>query len=312
MSLILEIVLPVFGILALGYAAARAGKFDEAANRGLALFVFAFALPLLLFQSIAAAELPAQVPWSFLAAYFGGTFLAMALAMAAGSRLYGRRLDEQGVMALCAGFSNLSMLGIPLVLTAFGPQAALPMFILMSVHSLTLLPLVTGVIETGRGQGQGFALTALAILRGVATNPLLIALGAGLLCNLAGLTLPDVLLAVVKPLGGAAVPCALFALGASMARYKVARQLSEPMALVAFKTVVHPALVWLLATQLFELPHLWAAVAVTLAALPAGVTAYLFAQRYSACVETSATTVLLSTGLSALTLSALLAMLMGR
>ncbi|MBT0959547.1 AEC family transporter [Denitromonas iodatirespirans] len=309
MSQVIEIILPVFGILALGYASARAGKFDDHANRGLSLFVFGFALPLLLFQSIAAAELPAQIPWAYLAAYFGGTLATMALAMAVGRWCFGRRLDEQGVMALGAGFSNTSMLGIPLVLTAFGAQGALPMFILLAVHSLILLPIVTVAIETGRGKGQGLGKTLSAILRGLAGNPIILALAAGLISNLAGLSLPKVLLAVITPLGSAAVPCALFALGASMARYKVAGQLAEPLSLVAFKTVVHPALVWLLATPVFGLPDLWAAVATVLAAQPTGITAYLFGQRYQVVVESSATTILLSTGFSAVTLSVLVLLL---
>jgi hypothetical protein len=53
--------------------------------------------------------------------------------------------------------------------------------------------------------------------------------------------------------------------------------------LVALKTALHPALVWLLATRVFDLPASWTAVAVTLAALPTGINTYLFAQRYQVC-----------------------------
>ncbi|TVT74413.1 MAG: hypothetical protein FHP92_13575 [Denitromonas halophila] len=60
MSQVIGVILPMFGILALGDAAARTGKFGDTANRGLSLFVFTFALPLLLLQSIAAADLPPQ------------------------------------------------------------------------------------------------------------------------------------------------------------------------------------------------------------------------------------------------------------
>ena len=310
MNQIIEIVLPVFGILALGYAAARAGKFDDAANRGLALFVFSFALPLLLFRSIAVAELPPEVPWSFLAAYYGGTLLTMVLAMATGARAFRRQLDELGVMALGPGFSNTAMLGIPLVLTAFGPQAALPMFILLAVHSLILLPFATAVIETGRGKGEGVGNTAWRILRGLVTNPLILALSSGLLFNLVSLRIPSVIDAIIKPIGGAAVPCALFALGASMTRYRIGGALAEPLSLVGFKTLVHPLLVWLLATKMFELPPLWSAVAVMLAALPSGITAYLFAQRYQVFVASSASTILMSTAFSAASLSVLVVMLL--
>jgi malonate transporter and related proteins len=306
MNSVLEVVLPVFGVLALGYLAARAGAFDDAANRGLSLFVFAFALPLLLFQAIASADLPGEVPWSFLASYYGGSFITMGLSMAVSRYAFRRRLDEQGVMALGAAFSNTSMLGIPLILTSFGSRAALPLFILLAVHSLALLPVTTGIIEAGRGKNQRIHLVAAAILRGLASNPIILGLVAGLLCNLIGLAIPATIQSITKSLGAAAIPCALFSLGASMTRYRISGNLSEPLILVILKTVIHPGVVWLLATRVFDLPNLWSSVAVTLAALPAGINGYLFAQRYNICVATTATAILISTGFSALTLSGLI------
>jgi len=126
MDIIFGIILPVFGTLGLGYVAARSGVFDEAANRGLSVFVFNFALPLMLFRAIAQAELPDAMPWGYLLSYYIGAFGVYALAMLGGRVLFGRRLGEQAVLGLGAGFSNTGMLGIPLVMTAYGPPAALP------------------------------------------------------------------------------------------------------------------------------------------------------------------------------------------
>jgi len=105
---------------------------------------------------------------------------------------------------------------------------------------------------------------------------------------------------------GAATPCALYALGASLTRYSLGGNLREPALLVGLKTVLHPLIVWLLATQVFDVPPLWVATGVLLAALPAGITPYLFAQRYGACQSTVASAVFLSTLVSVGTLSALL------
>ena len=74
MDIIFGIILPVFGTLALGYGAARLNLFDEAANRGLSVFVFNFALPLMLFRAIAQVELPESLPWGYLLSYFIGAF----------------------------------------------------------------------------------------------------------------------------------------------------------------------------------------------------------------------------------------------
>ena len=306
MDIIFGIILPVFGTLGLGYAAARFGAFDEAANRGLSLFVFNFALPLMLFRAIAQAELPDAMPWGYLLSYYIGAFGVYALAMAGGRVLFGRRLDEQAVLGLGGGFSNTGMLGIPLVMTAYGPDAALPLFVMIACHSLLMLPPTTALIEAAQGKGEARGAMLLKLAKSVLGTPIIWGLSCGLAFALLGIEIPGPLDAVAKGLGSAATPCALFALGASLTRYSLGGNLREPALLVALKTVLHPLLVWLLATQVFEVPPLWVATGVLLAALPAGITPYLFAQRYGVCQSTVASAVFLSTLVSVATLSALL------
>ncbi|MCK2096817.1 AEC family transporter [Thauera aromatica] len=306
MDIIFGIILPVFGTLGLGYAAARAGVFDEAANRGLSLFVFNFALPLMLFRAIAQAELPAAMPWGYLLSYYLGAFAVFALAMLGARGLFARRLDEQAVLGLGGAFSNTGMLGIPLVMTAYGDSAALPLFVMIACHSLLMLPPTTALIEAARGGRESVGAMLAKLARSVLATPIIWGLSCGLLFALAGLQIPGPLDAVAKGLGSAATPCALFALGASLTRYSLGGNLKEPALLVALKTGVHPLLVWLLATQVFDVPPLWVATGVVLAALPAGITPYLFAQRYDVCQATVASAVFLSTVLSVVTLSALL------
>lgn len=309
MDIIFGIILPVFGTLALGYAAARLGVFDEAANRGLSLFVFNFALPLMLFRAIAQADLPEAMPWGYLLSYYIGAFGVFGMAMVAARALFARRTDEQAVLGLGAGFSNTGMLGIPLVMTAYGPSAALPLFVMIACHSLLMLPPTNALIEAARGGKQSAAATLLNLGRSVLGTPIIWGLSCGLAFALSGIEIPGPVDTVAKGLGGAATPCALFALGASLTRYSLGGNLREPAVLVALKTVVHPLLVWLLATQVFDVPPLWMMTGVLLAALPAGITPYLFAQRYNACQSTVASAVFLSTVLSVFTLSGLLFLL---
>ena len=309
MDIIFGIILPVFGTLGLGYAAARLGVFDEAANRGLSLFVFNFALPLMLFRAIAQTELPATMPWGYLLSYYLSAFTVYGLAMVAGRLLFARRMDEQAALGLGGGFSNTAMLGIPLVMTAYGPSASLPLFVMIACHSLLMLPPTTALIEAARGSRQSAARTLLNLASSVLGTPIIWGLTSGLAFALTDFDIPGPIDAVAKGLGGAATPCALFALGASLTRFSLGSNLREPALLVALKTVTQPLLMWLLATQVFDVPPLWAMTGVLLAALPTGVTPYLFAQRYKVCQSTVASAVFLSTLLSVLTLSALLFLL---
>jgi predicted permease len=76
--------------------------------------------------------------------------------------------------------------------------------------------------------------------------------------------------------------------------------------MVALKLIVHPLAVWALATLVFDVPPLWAKVAIVVAAMPVGVNVYLFGVRYDAGQPESATAILLSSILSVATLSAVL------
>jgi predicted permease len=131
----------------------------------------------------------------------------------------------------------------------------------------------------------------------------------GVLCNLLQLQLPAAIDKIAQIMGQAALPCALFAMGASLSQYRIAGNFAESLTLVGLKLFLHPLLTWLLARFVFELPPLWTHTLVILAALPTGVNTYLFAQRYSVGIGTSTTTIFISTALSMLSLSFILFLL---
>ena len=86
-----------------------------------------------------------------------------------------------------------------------------------------------------------------------------------------GLTLPAPAKAFGVLLGGAALPCALFALGASLVGHPITAGKGEVALLVGLKLLAHPLAVWVLVTYAFALQPLWAKVAVIEAALPTAV-----------------------------------------
>jgi malonate transporter len=143
----------------------------------------------------------------------------------------------------------------------------------------------------------------------MARNPIVVGLTGGLVFNLLSLGMPDPVDSVLAALGSAAIPTATFALGATLARYRITGAIGEASLLIGAKLLVQPLLVWLLATLVFELTPLWTSVAVLMAGLPTGINAYLFAERYDHGVATAATAVVVSTGLSVGTLSMLILLL---
>ena len=309
MAILIDIVIPVFGLVLIGFLGARIGIMDGDAVRGLSRFVFVFAIPVLLFRTMATADLPEEVEWGFLVSYFGGALIVFALGMAISGIVLRRDLAAQGILGFGSAYSNAVLLGVPLVMTTFGEAAALPLFLLLTVHSPLLMTLLTCVLEVSKGRRGELRRLPAAVASGIFGNPIVLGLALGLACNLFSVPIPDPIDRILAMLGQAATPCAVFAMGASLARYRVGGTLSAVLVIVVLKTLVHPLLVWLLATKAFVLAPLWTAVAVIMAALPVGVNTHIFAERYGVERESAAAAVVVSTAVSVVTVFALLTLL---
>ncbi len=308
---IVQIIAPIFGIVLIGWLAARRGALDAAAVRGLSLFAFNFAIPVLLLRTVAQTQMPPQPEWRFVFAYFSGAFAIFALGAMMARLAFGRRGAAPAIFGISACFSNTTILGIPIVLKAFGDAAAVPLALILGFHSALLFTLTTVVAEVGAGVGVPVPRLLRNVGTGLVSNPILWGIGGGLVLNFLAVPLPDVLDQLAAMLGGAALPTALFALGANLSRFRLTRTLRELLALTALKTLVQPALIYLLGAHVFVLAPVSLAVAVTMAALPTGINAYLFGARYDAAIPEATSTILISTLVSVLTLGFLLTTLHG-
>ena len=301
MRAVLEIVAPVFLIIALGFGAARWRMLDDAGFRGLNAFAFGLAAPALLF---AGGTMGAGGGGRAALAFFlgAGVVYLVTLLLARGRM----PLGDAGMLALDASYGNTVMMGIPLITAAFGPPALPVLLAILALHSMLLLGAATVVAEVALHATAPWRRVVRATLAGVARNPIVMAVAAALLWHLAGLPPPPgPVLRTLDLLGGAVAPVSLFCLGGSLSGFR-ARGLWRQTALAAaLKLLALPVLVWL-AAQAMALSPLETAVAVTAAAMPTGANAFLMAARYRISAERSGATVLVSTLLSVLTLSVLL------
>jgi predicted permease len=304
MSTILTIVAPIFALIALGFAAARWTWISPAGFRGLNDFVYWLATPALLFAGGIAAEEGSA--GGVVAAFFGAAIPLFLLAVALGRRLFALPLAEASLFALGATFGNTVMLGIPVVMAAYG-QAGLSLLLgIIALHSILLLPLATVLVEIGRAGRARVGWVARATAAALLRNPIVMAVLAALVVRALGLPVPEAVLRLCQMLGAATPPVALFCLGASLAGVAAAgAALREAAAAVAVKMAAMPALAWGLAL-LFGLGALETAVAVTAAALPTGANPFILAKRYRLGEERAGAAVLAATLVSVGVLGALL------
>ena len=307
MTAAFDIVVPMFALMLCGYLAVYVRILGVEGIKGLSNFVFFFAIPALLFRGVAASRGAEHDEIAIVYAYFLACLVVFAIAMAAGRWVFRLSLQEQAIMAFTATFSNTVLLGIPIIYTAFGERGLLPVTLITSFHSIVLLTLATTIIEIGEGHGgkslHSLPKTLLALLR----NPLLLAILAGFTIRLLGWHSPVVVDGFLALLTGAAAPCSLFALGATLAGFHLGGAIRETVFLSVMKLVVHPLLVWFMVTEVFPLAPIQVAVAVILAALPAGQNGFILAQRYGIYVQRSASAVLITTAISVVTASLLVA-----
>lgn len=305
MYTLLNVVAPIFLMIGIGYVSARRRWISEEGLRGLTDFVFRLAMPCLLLNG---ATMPHPDGGTTALAFFTGCLAAYALALLLGRLMLGMKLDEGGTFALNAAFGNTAMIGVPLVLAAYGQAGLAQLLGILGLHSLILLPLGTVMGEIGHNARAPILSIARSTFLSVLRNPIVLAVLAGLVIHQSGLEMPLVARRFLEMVGMAGPPVALFCLGASLIAFDARRDWPSALLCSALKLLLMPGLVWLMG-WLLGLPPLALAVAVLAAGMPTGANAFFMARRYAAGAERSGATVLLSTILSVATLAVLLAVL---
>lgn len=264
-------VLPLIAVGLAGYLAVRFELIGQAANDGIARFVFAIALPAYIFKTLAKWGPPTNLTlmWKLAACYFVGALIVMVVGMFVSKSVFNGGGTEQNTVGICASHSNVVLLGFPAVIILLGSKQLIPLFLLIGIHGLAMAVLLTVVLQLRKG-GTGAlpqALSRVAITH--LKTPLLLAVIAGLLYfSLKGPAIPKGVLKGLNLLSGAAIPCALFAVGGLISRYKITAVSQDVIAMTALKLAAFPAIVWALAKYALGMPGSWTWLAVTLAMAP--------------------------------------------
>ena len=315
MQAIFDVILPVFGIILTGYFSGRIKLLGPDSSEALNKFCYWFALPPVLFLGPARVPLEQVFNLPFIAAFMGGVAITWLVALAVGVLAFRDRPAVTALALLSGTFANVGYMGVPLFLAAFGPEGVLPAVISTVSYTLLLVAATVIIVEADLA-GQGGAVRAFGkVLKGLATSPLIVAPLSGLAFNLSGLTLPKPLVNFCELLGASSGPAALFAIGLFLSTRSLGtlvggRKAVEVGWLVWVKLIVQPLATWWLA-GLLGLDPFWAGSAVILASLPTAALCFVLAQQYRQFVERASATILVSTVLSPLVLSALMVLYEG-
>ena len=313
MSIVLNVVLPVFGIILAGVVMGRTRLLGDGASDALNRFVYWAALPPVVFLGTARTPIVEFLNWPFLGTFVGGMLTVYVMAAVFAAVLHRSRADVASLQALNACFSNTGYMGIPLFLAAFGPDRIAPAILATVMMSTLMVGLAVVVLELVGSTGKGAVRALAGVAAALARNPLVVLPVLGLALSAAEVRLPTALVTFCQLLGAAAGPCALFAIGLFLAgrppsRQAVSGRMGEIGWITVLKLVVQPVLTWVLGRHVFGLAADWLTAAVVLAALPTGSLTFVVAQQYRIYVERTSTVILATTILSVVTLSVALAL----
>ena len=306
---ILNTALPFFALIFCGYGAGRLRLLDETAAAGVNTFVFYFALPAFLFGLMSSSPIGEVVNAPFVGAYLAASLALFALTALVGFRLFDLGRAEAAVQGLAAVLANTGYMGIPLISAVFGREAAVPIVVGLTLDGVLMIPLGIVIIESSKGRAESLTRTALATFSALARNPLILSIFAGLAVSTTGFNPPMPLGNFLDLLGGTAGPCALFALGATLAGRTVAGGTAEVSYMTFMKLVLHPAALFFTTTVIFSVDPLWATAALLGAALPIAANVFIVARQYNVYVSRTSSAILISTAVSLISVSALLLVL---
>lgn len=306
MDAIVNVALPIFALIGCGYFAGRIGVLGEDSTAALNAFVWWFSLPALFFLSLARVPIDDMFNVPFIITYGGAFAFTYFVAMALAAIATNGRLAELSLHGIAAGFGNVGYMGIPLCITAFGPEGALPATIAAVFGSTVMMALSVVLVEIDLQSGSGLWRSLWKVIRAILRNPLLIAAALGMGCAALRLELPVPLVNFLDLIGKAAAPCALFAIGLFLVGKSLTTGAGEVGLAVLVKMVLQPAITWLLALIFLEPGSLWFNSAILLAALPTAANAFVLARQYDLFMARASGIILISTLVSVLTLSGLI------
>ncbi len=304
MSSLIETILYVFGLVAIGYLAAWSGYLKAGSGEMLGQFAVGVAMPVLLFRTLSKVDFHGAAPWSLWAAYFSAVAFTWVAGHLATTRWLGRDARVGVVGGVSCSFSNLVLLGIPLISGIFGQPGMDVISLLISVH-LPVMMMASIILFEVFGDGDGEVHPGRVVRRFLSrlfANPLIVGILCGLAWRFTGWQLPSVAARLVDAFADVAGPIALFSMGAGLSAFGISGNLRPAVVLSVVKLVLMPALALLFAV-LLSLPPLTAQVVVVAASLPAGVNSYLIATQFGTGQGLASNQMTLSTLMATVTAS---------
>lgn len=294
MTILIQVVLPVFLVFAAGFIAQKIFQLDIKSISTAALYIMT---PALIFRTFYETQIGST--YLYIAIY--GTALSVALIILAKvwARLNKYPASTTSALILSSAFMNNGNMGAPIILFAFGEKGFQYAVTIMVFHTIVMSTL--GIYYAAKGNSD-IKQSLLSVLK----MPIIHGGILGLAWQYWQLPLPDNLFRALKMVGDAAIPTIMLVLGLQLAEIKLSGiQWKKTATALVFRLLLSPAIAWLI-VLLLPVGTLLGKVMIVEAAMPSAAITTMYALQYDSEPELVSSTTFISTLLSLFTLSILL------
>jgi len=294
---VISALFPPFALILSGYLFRRLRPEELAFEPALASFSFKIAVPSLLFISACEANLPESIEWSLYGAFYGPlilVFVVTLLLCRLGVQDKVLASSACASLAMQASYSNITIIGIPIVLYLLGKPALVPLMLIIVVYDIILFLMGTTIAELDSPNWRRLPKLLMSLLVSLLTRPITAALIVGLGFNLFGIYMPVPISDGFYLLGQAGIPTALLVIGMKSVGMGAIEAKWRLGLVVCLNLLVLPFLVGYMSFFVFDLPYLQAATLLVAASMPIGVSALIFSASYGVMEREAAAAVVVS------------------
>ena len=306
MSDVVGLVLPYFGLIFIGFLVARITREPLEALGWMNTFIIYVALPALFFQLLDKTPIEKLTEWGFIFGSVFSTYVIFAIMFVAsvlGSR---GEIAESTIKGLAAAYGNIGYMGPGLALLAFGEEAAVPVALIFCFENIMHFAIAPMMMALSGDDKTSPGALVVGVLRKIVLHPFIIATAVGVAGAWFEYRPPLPVDRFLQYLAQAAAPCALFAMGVTLALRPLKRVPTELVPIAALKLIVHPLLCYVLLSLAGNFSEIWVFSAVLLAALPTATNVFVIAQQYGVWVQRASASILLTTLASVASVTTLL------
>lgn len=306
MTEVFGLILPLFGLILLGFAGGRISKQPVEALGWLNTFIIYFALPALFFKLLSKTPIEQLASWDFIFANIGITFGIFTMTFVLGIFNAKGNIGEATIQGLAGAYGNIGYMGPALAILSLGEKAAIPVAIIFCFENIMHFAIAPAMMAISGLKKQTVLQLILEIARKIIFHPFIMATAVGVLAATISFNPPVPVARLIDYLAQAAAPCALFAMGVTLALRPLKKIPLSLGYIVPIKLIVHPLLMYVGLSYAGNFDEKWMFTAVLLASLPTATNVFVIAQQYNVWVERASASVMMTTIFSVLTVSTLL------